>query len=454
MSIKQYIPFYRRNIKVAFPIVLTQLGGGIVSMVDNIMVGHLGTMELAAAAFANSIFIIALVFSMGSTMGLTPVVGESYVQDKHERVGKLLQNALLFTLIIAVFICGLLLVCYPFMDKMGQVPEVVSLAKPYYLIQVISLFPFLYFCTFKQFLEGLGNTKIAMVITIIANVVNIIFNYLLIYGKFGFPQWGVFGAGVATLIARALMPIMFFVAVRFRKTWWQYFDMFRWRKFDRKYCVEVARVGLPIGGHMLLECSAFAISGIMVGWIGAVELAANQIAQNMSHMAFMVVVGIASATTIRVSHQLGVKDFHALRMAGNASVHLCLLSNAIMATLLIAFRHQIPFLYTNDPAVVAVASQLLILAGLFQLSDGLQAVGAGILRGMSDVNKPMEYAFIAYICINLPVGYLLAFPLGFGVSGIWMGFIFGLSVAAFLFHRRCHYRIKQLETEYIAKKGR
>ena len=445
--LKNYIPFYKNNLKIALPIVLTQVGGGIVALMDNVMVGHLGAVELASVAFANSIFVLGQVFVMGAVMGLTPLVGQAFVQSDLERVKALFYNALVFVCVLGLAVTLILGLVYPFFDYMGQDTNVVRWAKPYFLLQVFSLLPLLVFCLFKQFLEGLGNTKVAMIITLVANIVNIVLNYLLIYGKFGFPYWGVVGAGVATLISRILMAVGFFVYVRTNDSWWNYLKDITIDLFHARKVWTVARVGMPIGGHMLLECTAFALSAIMVGWLGAVPLAGNQIAQNISHLTFMLVVGIGSATTIRVSHRLGEKNFYALRMAGKASVHLCLLTNTLMAIFMIVFSRQIPRIFTTDMAVIDAAAPLLVLAGLFQISDGLQTVGASILRGLTDVKRPVIYAFISYICINLPLGYLLAFKFHMGASGVWIGFIVGLSIAAILFHVRCNRQINKLEKE-------
>ena len=445
--LKNYIPFYKNNLKIALPIVLTQVGGGIVALMDNVMVGHLGAVELASVAFANSIFVLGQVFVMGAVMGLTPLVGQAFVQSDLERVKALFYNALVFVCVLGLAVTLILGLVYPFFDYMGQDTNVVRWAKPYFLLQVFSLLPLLFFCLFKQFLEGLGNTKVAMIITLVANIVNIVLNYLLIYGKFGFPYWGVVGAGVATLISRILMAVGFFVYVRTNDSWWNYLKDITIDLFQARKVWAVARVGMPIGGHMLLECTAFALSAIMVGWLGAVPLAGNQIAQNISHLTFMLVVGIGSATTIRVSHRLGEKNFYALRMAGKASVHLCLLTNTLMAIFMIVFSRQIPRIFTTDMAVIDAAAPLLVLAGLFQISDGLQTVGASILRGLTDVKRPVIYAFISYICINLPLGYLLAFKFHMGASGVWIGFIVGLSIAAILFHVRCNRQINKLEKE-------
>lgn len=448
MTFEDYLPYYKRNLRIAGPVVLSQLGGSITQLADNIMVGHLGTVELAAVSFANTIFIIGMLFSIGITMASTPLIGQAYVQGEHTKLTSYLQNSLLQVILTAIVISALLFALYPFMDDMGQEPDVVKLAKPYYILLVISLFPFLIFCFFKQFLEGLGSTKHAMIITIICNIVNIVLNYFLIFGTYGFPKWGIIGAGVATLLSRVLMPIMFLIIIRKKTDWWMFFNRFGKKVFSFKVLRELHSLGLPIAGQMVLEISAFAFSAIMVGWLGAVPLASHQIAQNISTIAFMVVLGISTATTIRVSHQLGLRDFKALRMAASASIHLCLATNFILGLLILSFRYIIPIAFTEDAAVIELAAQLLLFVGLFQLFDGMQSVGIGILRGLIDVKRPVIYAFISYICINLPIGYIFAFVFKMGAAGIWLGFVFGLGVAAILFHIRYRKRINELESAY------
>ena len=446
-TIKEYIPFYKRNLKIALPIVFSQLGGAVVQLVDTFMVGRLGTVELAAVSFASAVFAIGYVFSIGILLGATPIIGQAYVRGEKQTIVELFQNSLVLATLAALVIGSLLYLTSFFMDNMGQVDAVVELAIPYFLVLVVSLIPHMYFFSIKQFLEGLGNTKVAMWITIIANLINVLFNYLLIFGKYGFPELGVLGAGVSTLIARASMPVLYVIWLRLKPEWWSYCKDFRWSLFSWVRLKQLLAMGLPIAAHILLEVSAFAFSGVMIGWLGAAPLAGHQIANNMSHMAFMVVMGISSATTIRVSHQLGARNIEGLKMAAMASVHLCLLANAIMGTLLIVFRVQIAQAFSTDPEVISVGSQVLVMAGIFQLADGMQAVGAGILRGLTDVKIIMLYAFIAYICINIPLGYVLAFVCGFGAVGIWAAFIFGLGTAAILFHVRYHKVRKRIFAE-------
>lgn len=433
---RRYLPFYKRNLKVALPVIFSQLCIGIVQLVDTLMVGHLGTVELAAVAFASSVFAIGNVFSIGILLGLTPLVGQAFVRGEHATCARLFQNAFLLALIAAVAVCSILFVAMSFMPFMGQVPEVVELATPYFITLILSLVPQLLFLTFKQFFEGLGNTKTAMWITIVTIFVNIFFNYVLIFGKWGFPQWGVFGAGVATLIARLVAPIIFLGCMRLKPAWWGYCCAFRWRLFGWCSLRELLHIGLPISGQMLLEVTSFALTGIMVGWLGAVPLAAHQVVMNLSNLTFMVVLGIGSATTIRVSHQIGARDYKAMTMAASASIHLALVIETLTALLFIFGGRAMMSVFTNDAAVIDLGAQLCVYVGFFQIFDGMQAVGIGILRGLTDVKVIMRNAFFAYIVINLPLSYLCTFTFGMGAAGVWLAFIFGLGTAAVLYYVR------------------
>lgn len=449
-SFSTYKPFYRRNLKVAIPIVLSQIGTSVVQLIDTFMVGQLGTIQLAAVSFASAIFFMGFVFANGLVMSATPIIGQLYAGNNKPEIKKVIANHLVYSTIVGLAMMCVLLAIRPFLPYMGQVASVVEYAIPYFTIIAISLFPNTLFMSLKQIFEGLGNTSIAMIITITANIINVVFNYILIYGKFGFPEMGMLGAGVSTLISRISMPIMYIIYVRTKSQWWNYFTEFKMKLMRLTIFKELFVVGLPIALHQLLEMSAFALSGIMMGWLGATSLASHQITSNMSNLLFMVVLGISAATTIRVSHQYGARDYYAMRMAANASIHLCLVANAIMGSLIIIFRHNIVMLFSQDPEVINLGSQLLIMAGIFQLSDGMQAVGAGILRGLKDVQITMYVAFLAYIVINLPLGYLLAFVIGIGPTGIWMGFIGGLTVAAVFFRIRYMRDFKRIKAEFDA----
>ncbi|MDR1729839.1 MAG: MATE family efflux transporter [Prevotellaceae bacterium] len=434
--IQEYLPFYKRNLKVAVPVMFAQLGQATVQLADTIMVGRLGTNELAAVSFASAIFFIGFVIVIGASMGSTPIIGQTYVQKKYREVGAIFQNSILFDFLLVFVVCLVMYAFSFFMDRMGQPDEVITLAVPYYRILLLSLPPFILFQAFRQFMEGIGDTKIAMYITIFANVANIGLNYVLIFGKFGFPEMGMIGASIATVISRVMMPVCYLIIFKWKSSLWRYFRFFSREVFSVQKQKLLASMGLPIGFQMLVETVTFSLCTIMVGWFGAVSLAGHQIAGTVSSTTFMVVVGISSATTIRVSHQFGVKDYPSLRKAGFASLHLVVAYSLMMALLLVLFRNQIPLLFSNDPYVIKMTSTLLIMAAIFQLADGLQVVGLGALRGMADVKHPMLFAVICYTLINLPVGYICGVVLDMGVVGVWIGYIFGLYVAAFLLVRR------------------
>lgn len=441
--LKSYLPFYKRNLKIAVPVMLSQAGQVLVQQVDNMMVGAVGTVELAAAAFANSVFVLGLVFAMGFTFGLTPLVGHAFAKGEHQKAASLLKNSFMLNLLITLLIMVVLWITSYFFNKMGQTEEVVDLATNYYRILVLSLIPFILFFTFKQFAEGLADTKIAMLITIFSNVINVVLNYVLIFGKFGIPELGLDGAGYATFIARLTMPILFLVAFikkeKFNIYWLQITDI----KFEKQKFIELIKVGYPIATQIILEVAAFAFSGIMMGWFGVVPLAAHNIALGLASVTFMVVTGIGSGTTIRVSHQYSAKDYLSMRKAAYASIHMVVFIMAITAILFAIFRFQLPWLYTQDVQVINMAAQLLIMAAIFQIFDGAQVVLLSILRGLADVQMAMIYAFIAYILVNLPISYMLAFTFNMGPIGIWIGFVFGIGLASILFYLRIRNQFKK-----------
>ena len=437
---------------------LTQLGASLVGLFDSIMVGHYATVDLAAVSFSNAIFFTVMVFAMGALMGLTPLVGfqvgslstndneqsdSSLASSPRRLISSLFQNGTLFTVLLSVFTLVLLGGCIPFLDCFGQDPKVVEVARPYYILIVISIVPFLFFTFFKQFLEGLGNTSVAMVITLVMNGLNIFLNWLFIYGNWGCPELGATGAGIGSLIVRIGMPICFFLVMYFHREWKTYIRAVRLKNFDFSVIKELSKIGVPIGVQTLMETIAFTAAFVFIGWISKEALAAHQIANQICDMTFMVILGIGSATTIRVSHQLGARNLHGVRMASHASIHLVLLINAIGAVLMIGFRNQIPTLFTEDQEVITIASQLIVLAGILQLADGLQVVAASMLRGITDVKVPMIIAIFSYTIICISIGLFLAFPMGMGAQGIWIGFVVGLSVAAICLHTR--FRIKYRE---------
>lgn len=447
MNFKEYIPYYKRNFKVALPVMLTQLGATLVGLFDSIMVGHYATVDLAAVSLSNAIFFTIMVFAMGVLMGVTPMVGIEHgkaAANSDRKISAYLQNGIWVTLLLSGAMVLILGSCMLVFDHIGQDPEVIRVARPYYILIVASIVPFLFFFLFKQFLEGVGNTLAAMLITLFVNGLNILLNWVFIFGHWGAPAMGATGAGLATLIARGVQPFLFLLVIALRRSWRKYLQLFERHKNSWKTIGQMLRIGTPIGVQTLLETFTFTISFVIIGYLSKEALAAQQVANQIADITFMLATGIGAATTIRVSHQLGKHDLHAVRMASNASIHLVLLCNTIGAALMIGLRNEIPLWFTNDMEVCKIASKLILFAGLFQYADGLQCVGAAMLRGIEDVKRPMVYAFVAYILIALPIGLICTFPLHMGASGMWVGFIFGLSIAAILFHTRFRRTLRHL----------
>ena len=459
-SFRAYYPYYKRNLKLAFPVMLTQFGAALVGLADSIMVGHYGTTDLAAVSFSNALFFTVMVFAMGALMGITPLVGHVHgrlekllkegttdeeIAHKHEQITSYLTNGLIFTALMSVFSLILLAPCIGFLDAFGQEPEVVTCARPYYILIVLSIVPFLLFTFSKQFLEGLGNTTVAMLITIGCNLLNILLNWVFIYGHWGLPAMGAEGAGWASLIARCLMPICFFAAMFCKTEWRRYLTSMKRYLITRREVEHLITIGMPIGLQSFAEAFLFTASFVIIGWISKESLAAHHIANQMADLTFMLALGIGSATTIRVSHQLGKGDLQAVRMASHASVHLCLLMNTIGAAIMIFGRNIIPYIFTEDPEVIPIASTLLVIAGTLQYADGLQCIGAAMLRGIQDVRVPMRIALFAYIGVALPLGLALTFPMGLGAKGMWIAFVIALAIPAVLFHVRFHRQMKRLK---------
>ncbi|MBO5043818.1 MAG: MATE family efflux transporter [Alistipes sp.] len=454
-----YRSFYKENLQLAFPVILSQIGQITVQMADTAMVGNYGGDDptpLAAVSFATNLFYIIFITSLGLTFGLTPLVGERFAQKRDRHVRELLQNGFLLYSLIGVMATLVLIASrgvFPIMASLmmgdggdGSISGVVDMALPYYDTLIWSMFPVMIWATIKQFLEGVGNTRVAMTTIIIANSLNILLNWIFIFGKCGFEPMGAVGAGYATLISRVvqclMMVIYFFRAKRFRI----YTEGLLKRsmiKFRR--IAEILKVGIPISFHMFMEASAFVVAGIMVLAFGAASVSAYQIGVNMMNLTFMIVIAIGSSTTILCSHIYGNRDFSRLRRTVYAAYQMGLLWNISVATLFVAFRYQIPTLFTTNVQTIEITADMLIFISLFQVSDCLQAISISIMRGLQDVKVLMPIVFVSYVVINIPVAYLLAFECGFKTNGLIMGFIVGLSCCAVMTIRRVRKNIKRLE---------
>ncbi|MBB5441048.1 MATE family multidrug resistance protein [Pedobacter sp. AK017] len=434
----KYKPYYSDNLRLAMPIVVSQLGHTLVHLADSVIVGHFaGTIQLAAVSLVNSLFMLILVLGMGISYGLTPLIAQENGRKNYDECGKLLSNSLIINFFTSILLyafvhLGTLVV----IDHIGQSPEVVAYAKPYLGYLGFSIIPLMIFQTFKQFAEGLGFTKQAMFVSIWGNLLNVILGIIFVKGMFGIEAMGVKGVGLSTLIDRSLMAIVMSFYVLRSKHFKLYTRSFRLSFIDKVRSLKIVKIGAPVALQYSFEISAFSGAAILIGTIGAIEQAAHQVAINLAAVTYMMASGIASAATIKTGNNFGKRNFDDLRKSAIASYHVIILFMSITAILFIAASNFLPYIYTEDMAVIKIAAQLLIIAGFFQLFDGTQVLGLGVLRGIGDVNIPTLITFIAYWVIGIPLGYLLGIVLGLGVNGIWYGLTFGLlSASALLFIR-------------------
>jgi MATE family multidrug resistance protein len=443
--LRRYLPYYTKLLKLAIPLVLTQAGQMTVQLIDSAMVGRYGTAELAAASFANSIYVVIMLFGLGVFLGITPMIGRACgAQDDRQAAGIMKSGFVLSAVLIPVITLLAWSMAW-LMPHMGQTPEVVRLAIPFYRLLVIALIPFLLFTMLKQIGEGLGNTVVELIATIVANVITVILNYILIFGKLGFPALGLMGAGYSTLIARISMPLLLFYGFWRLKPIRHYFMLMGKTRALLRDVMSLFNMGFPIAIQLVLEVSAFTISAIMMGWLGDVSLASHQVAMGLASFTFMIANGVAMATTIRVSYQMGTRNFESIERVAYSALHLVLTYMALCGLGFMLLRHQLPFVFTTDTRVIGQAASLIMIAALFELFDGLQVVSLGILRGFADVKAPMFIAGFSYMGIGLTTSYLCAFTFNMGPEGIWYGFLAGLITAGFLLALRIRKKIREIE---------
>lgn len=415
---------------LAYPVMLSQLGQVAVGVADSMMVGRLGALELAASSLANSIFFVILMFGIGISMGLTPLVSKAYGRGKTNQISRLFGNSLGINFLTSLALIGLVLLFSENLALLNQPEEVEDLALPFLIIITASLIPLMVFQTFKQFVEGLSQTKQAMFITIASNLINIFLNWVLIWGNWGFPELGFLGAAWATFISRVVMMVFMGGYVLTSNRYSQYqLKIFSFQP-TWALCQRILKIGIPTGFQFIFEVSAFSAAAIMMGWISVNALAGHQIALNLASISYMMATGLATAGMIRVSHYIGKEDYKGMREAGMVAFGMVATFMFVCALLFFLFRFFLPTLYIDDPQVISLAASLLVLAGLFQLSDGIQVVGLGVLRGLEDVKVPTIVTFLAYWGLGLPLGYFLAFKMDFAEKGIWIGLLIGLTLTA------------------------
>lgn len=452
---------YKVLFQLALPIALSQASTMVVAFVDNVMVGSLGTTELAASSFANGIAILLFLFGMGILLGITPLIGSYEGSGDSESSAKVTKSSYLVCGFVVLFCTLAGILGYFTLPYMDQPDAVVDLALPYYLIVIFSFIPQFIFLQFKQIGEGFGNTVYAMKAALTGNVLNVVFNYIFIFGKLGVPAMGLNGAGVGTLLARTIMPVMMYLSFPKIDSLAHMVKSHPKVRVSLKKAREILSLGFPIAGQILLEVLLFSGAAVMMGWIGEVPLAAHQIALSFCSFTFMVITGFGMAATIRISKLSGVGGNSNGGSESNsdgkdelwrviiASITSSLFFMSTMGALFYFFRFDLASIFSSDEAVIKQAASLLAIAACFQLIDGIQGVCLGILRGLSDVKVPMFIAAVSYIGIGMPVSYLCAFKLGYGPDGVWYGFIVSILFACVAYCWRIYSSINRLEMQKI-----
>ena len=443
---KPYTAHYKDLTRLGLPIVIGQLGIIFVSFVDTFMVSQHGTNDLAAASFVNNMFNLAIIFATGFSYGLTPIVGKLFGKGKKEEAGGMFKNALLANGTTATLLMLAMWVLYLNIENLGQPAELLGLMRPYYLVLLISIPFILLFNAFKQFADGITDTRTSMWILLTGNVLNIVGNYLLIYGKCGLPELGLLGAGISTLLSRMAMLAISLIIFFNRKSYRVYATGFWKTGISRMRQKELFRLGLPIAAQMGMEAASFSLTTIMVGWIGTTALAAHQIMITVSQLGFMVYYGMGAAVAVKVSNYNGAGDTANIRRVASSGFHLITVLGVITSVIVFVMRNHIGTLFNDEATVVMMVAQLTTPFILYQIGDGMQCNYANALRGITDVKPMMLFAFIAYFVISLPAGYIFGFVLDYGLPGVWMSFPFGLTSAGVMFYLRFRRTLRKRES--------
>tara|TARA_R110001632_G_scaffold80454_6_gene179929 strand:+ start:11740 stop:13116 length:1377 start_codon:yes stop_codon:yes gene_type:complete len=456
MNLSIYTKEFRYNWKLAAPIILGMLGHTFVSFVDNIMVGQLGTAELAAVSLGNSFMFIAMSLGIGFSTAITPLIAEADSSDNFLKAKSTFKHGLFLCTVLGISLFLLLFFAKPLLYFMKQPPEVVDLAIPYLDLVAFSLIPLIIFQAFKQFSDGMSMTKYPMYATIIANVVNVLLNYILIFGKFGFPAMGIVGAAYGTVISRFIMLAYLWVLLTKKERSKAIVTNIKIFVLEKLMIKKIISIGAPSAMQMFFEVAIFTAAIWLSGLLGKNPQAANQIALNLSSMTFMVAMGLSVAATIRVGNQKGLNNYRELRRIAFSIFLFSVILASVFAITFLLLRFQLPKIYvdfddavnfTDNMEVVSIAAQLLLAAAIFQITDSIQVVVLGALRGLQDVKIPTIITFIAYWAIGFPVSFFLGKEEALGSFGIWLGLLAGLSSAAVLLYIRFNYLTLKLIRE-------
>ena len=456
MNISQYTKEFKYNLQLAYPVVLGMLGHTLIMIVDNIMVGKLGSTELAAVSLANSMIFVALSLGIGFSTAITPIVGEADAEKDNLKIRSAFHNGLFLCVLLGFLLFGLIVLGKPIMELLHQPKEVIVLSKPFLDWVGFSLVPLIIYQGYKQFADGLSMTKYSMYAIVMANVLHVIINYCLIYGVWIFPKMGIIGAALGTVISRIAMVVFMHIILARQEQLKTYFHNFSFSEIKKETIKKIVNLGVPSAMQMLFEVVLFTAAIWLCGNIGKTSQAANQIALSLASMTFMFAMGLSVVSMIRVSNQKGLNDYKNLVVVARSIFLLVILIEIFFAFLFIVLHNIVPSLFLDmenskqlldNKEVVLIASKLLLVAAVFQISDGIQVVVLGALRGLQDVKIPMYITFVAYWVIGFPISYYLGEYTELKAIGVWIGLLAGLSAAALFLYIRFHFITKKLIKE-------
>lgn len=453
MQLKDYTKEFKYNWQLAAPVMLGMLGHSFVSFVDNVMVGQLGTAELAAVSLGNSFMFIAMSLGIGFSTAITPLTAEADAEQNFNTGKSAFKHGLFLCTVLGVLLFLLVFFTKPLMYFMKQPDEVVALAVPYLDLVAFSLIPLIVFQAFKQFSDGMSMTRYPMYATLVGNITNVILNYVFIFGKFGFPELGIVGAAYGTLASRFVMVWFLWYVLKGKEKSKAFVTNIKIFVLDTLMLKKIINLGMPSAMQMFFEVAIFTAAIWLSGTLGKNPQAANQIALNLSSMTFMVAMGLSVAAMIRVGNQKGLQKYSELRRIAFSIFLFGILLAISFAILFYSFKNQLPKLYVDfkdlknlvdNTQVVGIASKLLIAAAIFQISDSVQVIMLGALRGLQDVKIPTLITFVSYWLIGFPVSWFLGKDHLYGSFGIWLGLLAGLTTAAILLYIRFNYLTKKL----------
>lgn len=453
MNLKQYTKEFSYNFKLAYPVILGMVGHTLIGIVDNIMVGKIGSTELAAVSLGNSMIFIAMSLGIGFSTAITPIVAEGDAEKNDSKIRSAFHHGLFLCTILGLVLFTVIMFAKPIMELLKQPADVIVLAKPYLGWVAFSLIPLIMYQGYKQFADGMSLTKYSMYAMVMANVLHIGLNYVLIYGIWIFPKMGIIGAALGTVISRIFLIMFMHIMLSRRDDLKRFFKGFSFDEIKKATIKKIISIGFPSAMQMLFEVVLFTASIWLCGNIGKTSQAANQIALSLASMTFMFAMGLSVTSMIRVSNQRGLNDYKKLIVVARSIFLLAIILETFFALLFIVFHNYLPHMFLNmentgqvldNTEVIAIASKLLLIAAVFQISDGIQVVVLGALRGLQDVKVPMYITFVAYWIIGFPISYYLGEHTDLKAQGVWIGLLAGLTAAAIFLYIRFHFLTKKL----------